>query len=92
MKEGKYVNLPGLASLVAALVLTGCATRAPTTERVEIPVFTPCVKTDIPKPDYEFDKLPATASDGEKVIALARDWLAGRKYEGELEAAIAGCK
>jgi hypothetical protein len=48
---------------------------------------------DIPaKPVYRFDKLLATATDGEKVIALARDWPTGRKYEGQLEAVIAGCR
>ena len=44
-------------------------------------------------PAYEFDKLPATATDGEIILALAlaRDWPPGRKYESEIEAAIAGC-
>ena len=42
-------------------------------------------------PMYEFDKLPLDATVGEKVLALARDWLRGRKYEGELEGLVAGC-
>jgi hypothetical protein len=54
----------------------------------------PCVKdADVPlKPVYKFDKLPPAPSDGEKVIALANDWPAGRKYEAQLEAIIAGCR
>ena len=76
-------------------VLAGCgSTLAPVTQRVEVPVPVPCVATgDVPvKPIYQFDKLPATANDGEKVIALASDWPAGRKYEGQLEGIIAGCR
>ncbi len=43
-------------------------------------------------PTYEFDKLSTGATDGEKVLALANDWSRGRKYEGQLEAIIAGCR
>ena len=74
-----------------ALVLAGCGSTPPAPQRVEVPVFTPCVKVVPQRPVYEFDKLPSTAPDGEIVLALARDWLRGRKYEGELEAVIAGC-
>ncbi len=35
--------------------------------------------------------LLADASDGEKVLAMARDTLEHFKYEGQLEAALAGC-
>ena len=73
------------------LVLTGCASAPPAVQRIEIPVFTPCVKAAPQQPHYEFDKLLASAPDGEIILALARDWARGRKYEGELEAAIAGC-
>nr|WP_314607320.1 hypothetical protein [uncultured Janthinobacterium sp.] len=68
----------------------GCATRAP--QRVEVPVFTPCVEMVPKRPAYEFDQLAPAAADGEIVLALARDWPRGRKYEGELEAIIAGCR
>jgi hypothetical protein len=40
---------------------------------------------------FEFDRLPAKPSDGEKVLALTRDWPRGRKYESLLRAAIEGC-
>lgn len=87
------VNLPKLASFALLAALVGCASAPrPVTQQVDIPVFTPCVKKEIPKPAFEFDKLPATAADGDKILALVRDWPRGRKYEGELEAAIAGCR
>jgi hypothetical protein len=86
----KIVNLTKLASL--ALALTGCGTAPPVTQKVEIPVFTPCVTVVPERPAFEFDKLPADATDGAKVLARARDWPRGRKYEAELEAIIAGCK
>ncbi|WP_298409643.1 hypothetical protein [Janthinobacterium sp.] len=75
------------------LLLAGCGSAPPALpQRVEVPVFTQCVKMEISKPAYEFDKFPSTAADGEIVLALARDWVRGRKYEGELEAALAGCQ
>lgn len=75
-------------------MLAGCAvTPAPATQRVDIPVPVSCVKAeDVPKrPDYAVEKLAPTASDGEKVLALASDWPRGRKYEATLEAIITGC-
>lgn len=79
-------------AIFVLLALAGCASAPPAPVRVEIPVFTPCVKVHIPRPDYEFDKLPATATDGEIIMALARDWPRGRKYEEELQASIMGCQ
>lgn len=87
----KTVNLTKLASLGVVVVLVGCVSARPTPQRVEIPIFTPCVKEVPQRPAYEFDRLPATASDGEVILALARDWPRGRLYEGGLEAVIAGC-
>lgn len=84
-----------IMALIAVLLLAGCgSTPSPIMQRVEVMVPVPCVKAAEvpPKPIYKFDKLPAPASDGEKVIALASDWPAGRKYEGQLEAVIAGCR
>lgn len=77
--------------ILLVLVLAGCASAPPTIQRVEIPVYTPCVKVVPERPTFEFDNLPADASDGAKVLALARDWARGRKYEGELEAIVSGC-
>ncbi|MDN2700297.1 hypothetical protein O0882_28720 [Janthinobacterium sp. SUN073] len=73
------------------LVLAGCASAPLAPQRVEVPVFTPCVKSMPHRPAYEFDQLVPAAPDGEIVLALARDWPRGRKYEVELEAVIAGC-
>lgn len=74
------------------LMLAGCAAKPPTTQEVKVPVRVPCVGTVPPAPAFEFDKLTSAASDGEKVLALARDWPRGRKYEGELEAVVTGCR
>lgn len=72
------------------LMLAGCATR-PITQEVKIPVYVPCVKGKPERPVYETEKLTADSSDGEKVLALARDKPTHLKYEGKLEAVIAGC-
>lgn len=89
----RLFDAPALLSL--ACILAGCAgTPAPVTQRVEVPVPVSCVKAaDVPKrPDYRVEKLAPGASDGEKVLAFVGDWAAGRKYEGKLEAALAGCR
>lgn len=63
-----------ILTLAGAVLLAGCASAPPATQIVEVPVYVPCVK-DVPSaPAYEFDKLPLDAADGEKVVALARDW------------------
>lgn len=87
----KTRNLTKLAGLTVAALLAGCASVPPATQTVYVPVHTPCVKEVPVVPVYEFDKLPLDAPAGEKVLALAQDWLAGRKYESELHAAIFGC-
>ncbi len=74
------------------LMLAGCGSAPPAPQRVEIPVFTPCVKVVPQRPAYEFDELAPTAADGEIVLALARDWPRGRFYEQSLEIIIAGCR
>ncbi|MCX7289580.1 hypothetical protein [Janthinobacterium sp.] len=73
------------------LLLAGCGSAPLTQQRVEVPVFTSCVKGHIPRPADEFDKLTSTATDGEIVLALARDWIRGRQYEGQSEVALSGC-
>ncbi|MGK5049943.1 hypothetical protein [Janthinobacterium sp. RB2P8] len=90
MKARKLSIIRNFAISCAAL-LAGCASAPPAVQRVEIPIFTPCVKSVPQRPAYEFDQLAPAATDGEIVLALARDWPRGRKYEVELEAAIAGC-
>lgn len=73
------------------LLLAGCGSAPLAPQRIEVPVFTPCVEMVPKRPAYEFDQLAPAAEDGEIVLALARDWPRGRKYEVELEAIIAGC-
>lgn len=51
-------------------LLAGCATNAPTGQEVKVPVRLPCVGTVPGAPVYEFDKLIAAASNGEKVCGL----------------------
>lgn len=79
-------------AISCVVLLAGCGTAPPTVQRVEIPVFTPCVKVVPQRPAYEFDQLEPEAADGEIVLALARDWPRGRAYEVKLEAIIAGCR
>ena len=43
------------------------------------------------RPAFAALVLPGDASEGEKVLALARDTLLHFKCEGQLEAALAGC-
>ncbi|SDG84978.1 MULTISPECIES: hypothetical protein [unclassified Duganella] len=87
--------IPKFIPVITGFLLAGCASMpVPITQRVDVPVPVPCVKAaDVPKrPDYAAEKLTPTASDGEKVLALASDWPRGRKYEAQLEAVIAGCR
>ncbi|KAB8042540.1 hypothetical protein [Janthinobacterium aquaticum] len=90
----KTHNQPGLVILAVLLVvlLAGCASVPPAPVHVEVPVVVPCIGEVPQRPVYEFDQLPASAADGEIILALARDWTRGRAYEGVLEAVVAGCR
>ena len=93
MKTGKTCDKSKFRNFAisCAVLLAGCASTPSALVRVEVPVMVPCIGEVPPRPAYEFDKLQTTATDGEIILALARDWLRGRGYEGELEAAIVGC-
>jgi hypothetical protein len=78
-----------MRALLICLLLAGCATK-PATVEVKVPVYVPCAKP-VPRPTFEFPALPDGASDGEKVLAMARDTLLHFKYEAQLEAVLAGC-
>ena len=93
MKTGKTCDKSKFRNFAisCAVLLAGCATVPPAPVRVEAPVMVPCIGEVPPRPTFEFDQLPATATDGDIIMALARDWSRGRGYEGELQAAIAGC-
>lgn len=43
------------------------------------------------RPAFASLTLPAGASNGEKVLDLVRDTVEHFKYEGQLEAVVAGC-
>jgi hypothetical protein len=87
----EYAILPGLLVAISCALVQGCAAVPYPTQIVEVPVHTPCVKEVSAVPAYEFDKLPLDAADGEKILALARDWVRGRRYEAALAASLAGC-
>ena len=93
MKTGKNCDKSKFRNFAisCAVLLAGCTTTPPAPVRVEVPVMVACTGEVPQRPVYEFDKLPSTATGGEIVLALARDWLRGRLYEGELEVAISGC-
>ena len=94
MKTGKNCDKSNFRNFTisCAVLLAGCGTTPLAPVRVEVPVMVACIGEVPPRPTYEFDKLPSTATDGEIILALARDWVRGRNYEGELEAVIAGCR
>ncbi len=80
--------------LIAVLVLfgPGCTTKPPiVTQEVKIPVAVPCITAAPARPAFEFPLLSPTATNGDKILTMARDTLLHFKYEGQLEAAIAGC-
>ncbi|MGK5024579.1 hypothetical protein [Janthinobacterium sp. RB2R34] len=80
-----------IPKIISIVLLTGCASAPQTPVRVEVPVLVPCIGEVPQRPVYEFDKLPSTATDGEIVLALARDWARSRTYEQTLQATISGC-
>ncbi|ATD62487.1 hypothetical protein CNX70_21815 [Janthinobacterium svalbardensis] len=80
-----------IPKIILAALLAGCGSLPSAPQLVEVPVFTPCLKVLPQRPVYEFDRLTPAATDGEIVLAMARDWPRGRKSEGELEAIVAGC-
>ncbi|MEJ7804850.1 MAG: hypothetical protein WKG03_02875 [Telluria sp.] len=82
-------QLSGIPRVFALILLAGCATK-PATVEVKVPVYVPCAKV-VPRPAFAAPLLPAAASEGEKVLALARDTLLHFEYEAQLEAVIAGC-
>jgi hypothetical protein len=86
ISQFRYFAISGI------ILLAGCAGAPTATVRVDVPVFVPCIAAVPARPVFEFALLDPAASDGEKILALARDWPRGRKYEGELEAVVEGCR
>ncbi len=75
----------------AALLLLAACTTPPVVQEVKVPVYRPCVTAAPSRPTFATRTLAPDASDGEKVLALARDLPVHLKYEAQLEAVIAGC-
>ena len=92
MKNGKTCDKSQFRNfaLLYAAMLAGCASAPPV--RVDVPVMVPCLNAVPVRPTFEFENLSPVATDGEKILALARDWPRARSYEERLEAAIAGCR
>lgn len=81
-----------MLTLLALAALTGCASTAPVVTEVKVPVRVECIREVPVRPTYETEALQKEATDGQKILALVRDWARSRKYEGSLEAAVEGCK
>lgn len=81
-----------MLTLLALAALTGCASTAPVVTEVKVPVRVECIREVPVRPTYETEALQKEATDGQKVLALVRDWARSRKYEGSLEAVVEGCK
>ncbi|MDQ1921301.1 hypothetical protein [Massilia pseudoviolaceinigra] len=78
-------------TLVLILVLLTACAAAPVVQEVKVPVYRSCVAAAPERPAFAVRGLAPDASDGEKVLALARDLPVHLKYEAQLEAVIAGC-
>ncbi|WP_370663840.1 hypothetical protein [Massilia violaceinigra] len=76
--------------LLILVLLTACAA-PPGVQEVKVPVYRACVTAVPDRPTFATRTLAPDASDGEKVLALARDLPLHLKYEETLEAVIAGC-
>ncbi|NHZ94224.1 hypothetical protein [Massilia sp. CCM 8734] len=80
-----------LPILLTLVLLTACAAAPPAVQEVKVPVCCPCVTSAPARPAFARRTLASDISDGEKVLALARDLPVHIKYEALLEAVIAGC-
>jgi hypothetical protein len=85
-----YSLLAGAQVILFALLLTACAA-PPVVQEVKVPVYRSCVTAVPARPTFGTRTLAPDASNGEKILALARDLPVHLKYEAQLEAVIAGC-
>lgn len=77
---------------IILVALAGCAAAPPATVEVKVPVHVPCVTAVPARPVFEVDQLTPEASNGAKVLALARDLPRWLKYEAQLLAVVEGCR
>ena len=78
-------------SVLVLMLIAGCTGAPPLLREVKVPVYLPCVKAMPVRPLFATRTLAPDASDGEKVLAIARDLPMHLRYEGELEALLLGC-
>ncbi len=82
-----------MKTILLVLLLTGCTTVPPAPPvRVLVPSYVCCVKQVPARPEFEYLQVASDASDGAKVLALARDLPRWLKYEGQLLATVEGCR
>jgi hypothetical protein len=82
------------ALLVCVACFARCATQNPVRVPVEVkvPVLMPCKTPDVPKPEFAVDSLQTGAGIWAQMAALRADRLQRMAYEGELNAAVEGCR
>jgi len=82
--------------ILALFALAGCATTEPTikivTQRVEVPIATPCNATVPDVPDFNFEKLSTDSDIYLKTQTLLADRNLHKGYEGQLLSALKSCK
>jgi len=86
----KYVTM------IAAVLLSGCATQQPQPlpQEVEVSVAVSCIKPEqVPaKPLYESLHDNDSTPDGTLVLHVTRDFAKSLPYQQQLEAIVEGCK
>lgn len=86
----------GIAFLILAAMLTGCATTSEPiirTVTVKVPVREACVPPDVPPPPQAYaDQHAAAMSPDERYLATAKANLERKARLARLEPVIAGCR
>lgn len=80
-----------LAAIALCVFLGACASVPGLPAVVKVPVTVPCLSEPVKSPALITDADLLALDDYGFVIALARDRIERRKYELQLEAAMAGC-
>ena len=83
--------MKAITLLMTGALLAACASAPPALREVRVPVYTPCIKAAPERPVFAARTLAPDASDGEKILAIARDLPLHLRYEAQLEALLAGC-
>ena len=78
--------------MLAALGLLGGCCTLDVPKEVRVPVPVPCIEQAPERPSMMSDAELQALSDYGLIVALARDRRIRQAYQGNLEAAIAGCR